>query len=298
MTTLATFSLLVPAGTKLPATLTITVTSDPPASPSLLVNGASSGISVAPSSSLTIALSNGPGNLRDWITIAPAGSSPNTYGAWCYLSGTTSPPSTALTSATVHLSAPSAAGNYEVRFLENDQYVVTTSVPFSVSASGTGPTGGTGATGTTGPSGGTGPTGPSGTTGPSGSTGHTGITGTTGTTGPTGGTGPTGTTGPSGTTGHTGATGPKPAVPVIWLSPESPTVPSTTPKGSVIATYTVSMSDGSLFHGTVDFGPPNYDAGGIFALQGNNLVISPTGPGVGPNQLDVVETINLVATET
>jgi hypothetical protein len=57
------------------------------------------------------------------------------------------------------------------------------------------------------------------------------------------------------------------------------------------------MSDGSPFTGTVGFGAPNYDAGGIFAISGNNIIVNPTGPGVGPNTTTLTDQITLEATQ-
>jgi hypothetical protein len=63
--------------------------------------------------------------------------------------------------------------------------------------------------------------------------------------------------------------------------PPNPAIPAMTPKGAVVAGIVVSMSDGSAFTGTLGFGPPSYDDGGIFAISGSNLIINPNGPGVG-----------------
>jgi hypothetical protein len=60
------------------------------------------------------------------------------------------------------------------------------------------------------------------------------------------------------------------------------------------------MSDGSPFVGTIGFGPPNFDAGGIFALMGSptsgNVIVNPSGPGVGPNLSTIIDQITLIAT--
>jgi hypothetical protein len=78
-------------------------------------------------------------------------------------------------------------------------------------------------------------------------------------------------------------------------------VPDTTPVGTVVATYTVAMSDGSPFVGTIGFGPPNFDAGHIFALRGSpssgSIIVNPSGPGVGPNLGTVTDHITLIATQ-
>ena len=67
------------------------------------------------------------------------------------------------------------------------------------------------------------------------------------------------------------------------IEPQAPKVPDTTPRGAVVATYEVRMSDGSRFTGTVRFGPPHYDGKGMFALSGNRIIVNPKGPGLGPN---------------
>jgi hypothetical protein len=86
---------------------------------------------------------------------------------------------------------------------------------------------------------------------------------------------------------------------IITVTPNSPQIPDTTSVGAVVATYTVVMSDGSPFAGTVGFGAPNFDAGGIFALRGSptsgNIIVSPTGPGVGPNLGTITDHITLMA---
>jgi hypothetical protein len=88
---------------------------------------------------------------------------------------------------------------------------------------------------------------------------------------------------------------PPPLQPVITVTPSMPTVPDTTPVGAVVAAFSVVMSDGSPFTGTVSFGAPYYDAGGIFALAGRNIIVNPSGPGVGPNMTTITDHITLVA---
>jgi hypothetical protein len=93
---------------------------------------------------------------------------------------------------------------------------------------------------------------------------------------------------------------PPPAV-VITVSPNTPQVPDTTSLGAVVATYTVTMTDGSPFGGTIGFGPPNFDEGGMFALAGSptsgNVIVNPNGPGVGPNLGTITDHITLIATQ-
>jgi hypothetical protein len=88
---------------------------------------------------------------------------------------------------------------------------------------------------------------------------------------------------------------PAPAQAVITVTPNMPEVPDTTALGAVIASYTVTMSDGSPFTGTVRFGAPYYDGGGVFALSGNNIIVNPKGPGIGPNATSLTDHITLEA---
>jgi hypothetical protein len=89
---------------------------------------------------------------------------------------------------------------------------------------------------------------------------------------------------------------PPPPQPVITVTPAMPELPDTTPLGAVVATFTVAMSDGSAFTGTVGFGPPFYNAGGIFVLSGNSIIVNPAGPGLGPNMTSISDYITLEAT--
>jgi hypothetical protein len=69
----------------------------------------------------------------------------------------------------------------------------------------------------------------------------------------------------------------------LGFSPPNPSITSSTPLGSVVATITASWSDGSPFTGALSFAPPYSNAQGIFAIFGNNLIINPSGPGVSSN---------------
>src|SRR5271155_1962088 len=93
---------------------------------------------------------------------------------------------------------------------------------------------------------------------------------------------------------------PSPAV-VITVTPNAPQMPDTTPVGAVVATYSVTMSDGSPFMGTISFGPPNFDDGSVFSLTGSptsgNIIVNPSGPGIGPNLSTITDHITLLATQ-
>jgi hypothetical protein len=85
--------------------------------------------------------------------------------------------------------------------------------------------------------------------------------------------------------------------PVIMVLPDIPKVPDTTPLGAVVATYSVTMSDGSPFTGTVRFAAPHHDGKGVFALSGNKIIVNPSGPGLGPNKTTITDHLTLEAVE-
>jgi hypothetical protein len=86
-----------------------------------------------------------------------------------------------------------------------------------------------------------------------------------------------------------------PLRPVIEVRPNTPKVPDTAPRGTIVATYSVRMSDDSRFTGTVRFGPPYYDNDGRFALVDGKIIVNPDGPGIGPNKATVTDHITLEA---
>ena len=48
-----------------------------------------------------------------------------------------------------------------------------------------------------------------------------------------------------------------------------------------MATIIASWSNGQPFTGTLGFGPPYSNDGGVFAISGDSLIINPSGPGAG-----------------
>jgi hypothetical protein len=83
----------------------------------------------------------------------------------------------------------------------------------------------------------------------------------------------------------------------IAASPPNPTIASTTTLGSVVASLRAAWSDGSPFTGKLSFGPPNYSDGGVYAIDSNNnLIVSPSGPGVGAAG-GTTENVTIVATQ-
>jgi hypothetical protein len=172
----------------------------PPPVPTIAVNGLASGAIVAPSTAVSVVVAGGPGDRTDWVGIATPTQPQNTETEYAYLvTGTTLRPpggTPGVTSASLSLLAPSAAGHYEARFYADDGVSTLTllaTAPFVVNSVAT----------------------------------------------------PTG----------------------ITLSPASATVPDNTPAGTVIATANVTMSDGSLFQGTLTTSDT-----GFFAISGLNIV--------------------------
>ena len=102
------------------------------------VNGQAppNGVTVAAATSVAIAISNGPGNTTDWIALYPIGAADSGYLSWSYLSGTTTPPASGLTSATFATYAPLTPGDYEWRLFANNGWSrIATSSVVSVTAS-------------------------------------------------------------------------------------------------------------------------------------------------------------------
>lgn len=83
----------------------------------------------------------------------------------------------------------------------------------------------------------------------------------------------------------------------ISSNPPNPTIPSTAPRGSVVAKLAAAWSDGAPFTGKLSFGAPNFSSGGVYAIDSNNhLIISPLGPGVG-SAGGTAENVTIVATQ-
>jgi hypothetical protein len=86
----------------------------------------------------------------------------------------------------------------------------------------------------------------------------------------------------------------------LTFAPQVPSIPASTPLGTVVATVTAAWSDGSAFTGTLMFGAPYYDDGGTFALScmqcaTANIVVNPAGLGVMGDG-GTVQKVTVVAT--
>ena len=65
---------------------------------------------------ITVTVANGPGSPTDWVTLGLVTAPDNGYVAWKYLSGSTMPPAMGLTNATLQFTAPTAPGEYQIRW--------------------------------------------------------------------------------------------------------------------------------------------------------------------------------------
>lgn len=77
--------------------------------------------SVKPGETITVSVSNGNKQAKDWVGIFAANSiGGGTFMDWKYLNGSKTAPASGIASANVTLTAPAQAGDYEVRFYAND----------------------------------------------------------------------------------------------------------------------------------------------------------------------------------
>jgi hypothetical protein len=89
-----------------------------------------------------------------------------------------------------------------------------------------------------------------------------------------------------------------PAAPnlMISINPTNPVISAEVAPGTVVATVNVTWSDGSPFTGSLGFGSPYSNDGGIFALSGNQIIVNPSGPGVSRDG-GTTQNITIVATQ-
>lgn len=83
---------------------------------------------------------------------------------------------------------------------------------------------------------------------------------------------------------------------VLNFNPPNPSIPASTPLGSMVAAIIPSWSDGSPFTGTLSFGPPYSNDQATFAISGNNLIVNPSGPGISADA-NTVQNVTIVASQ-
>jgi len=82
----------------------------------------------------------------------------------------------------------------------------------------------------------------------------------------------------------------------LSFNPLNPSIASSAPLGSVVATIIPSWSDGSPFTGKLSFAHPYSNDQGTFAISGNNLIVNPSGPGLSADA-NIVQNVTIVATQ-
>jgi len=88
---------------------------------------------------------------------------------------------------------------------------------------------------------------------------------------------------------------PQPAL-CISFNPPNPSVAASAPGGTVVTAIGTAWSDGSTFSGTLAFGSPHSDDGGVFAISGSNLIINPSGPGLS-GDAGIQQNVTITATQ-
>jgi hypothetical protein len=83
---------------------------------------------------------------------------------------------------------------------------------------------------------------------------------------------------------------------MLSFDPPNPSITSSTPLGSVVATITASWSDGSPFTGILSFAPPYSNDQGTFAILGNTLIVNPLGSGVSADG-NTTQNVTILATQ-
>ena len=82
----------------------------------------------------------------------------------------------------------------------------------------------------------------------------------------------------------------------LALYPANPSVVSSAPLGSYVATISAIWSNGAPFTGTLSFGSPYSNDSNVFSISGNELIINPSGPGVSADR-DTLQNITIIATQ-
>ena len=79
-------------------------------------------VTVAPGGTITVTVTNGPGNVRDWVGLYTVTGADSPSITWFYLNGAWTAPTQALTEATLVFTAPTTPGTYQFRFFANGGY--------------------------------------------------------------------------------------------------------------------------------------------------------------------------------
>jgi subtilisin family serine protease len=114
----------------------------PASATALTVDGTTGAVRVGPGATLSVVISDGPGNAWDYLTVVPVGSANDLWtGTFQFLNGTTIAPNPGLTDAVVSVPAPTVPGDYELRLNADGWYTrIATSGVITVLASDPAPT--------------------------------------------------------------------------------------------------------------------------------------------------------------
>jgi hypothetical protein len=90
----------------------------------IAVNGAAptAAVTVNAGAAVSVATASGPVNATDWVGFFPAGAADGAFIDWRYLNGTTVPPTTGVTDATITFYAPVVPDHYEFRLFASNGY--------------------------------------------------------------------------------------------------------------------------------------------------------------------------------
>jgi hypothetical protein len=94
-----------------------------------------SAVIVAPGQPLEVVVQGSPGDPRDWVGLFPSDAADAGYLDWKYLTGTRTPPTTGVHSATLTFTMPAREGSYEFRLFAKGAFTrLATSARVTVQA--------------------------------------------------------------------------------------------------------------------------------------------------------------------
>lgn len=96
------------------------------------LNGATTAITTAADSTVSVNVTGGPAQLWNWVALRAVGTPGDGYQDWWWMNGTKVAPSEPILPATFNAPMPSAAGTYELRYYTYDWQVLATSAPITV----------------------------------------------------------------------------------------------------------------------------------------------------------------------
>ena len=83
---------------------------------------------VAPGGVIRFSVADGPANPGDWVGLYVSTAGDGAYVNWMYLNGTTSPPATGISNATLEFAAPSTPGTYNVRLFGTQKLATSAAI--------------------------------------------------------------------------------------------------------------------------------------------------------------------------